>query len=226
MSKKITESQISQIASSHGIEKAVLLAIIEVECKGSGFLLNGTPTILFERHIYWDQLGNVKFNEVRRKIRELRPDLCNPKPTRPGNYGLGLEQPQRLEDAINLMKQVRPDYDEDTYQVVRSCGLKATSWGLGQIMGFNHKSCGFENLQDFINAMYKDEESQLNAVVELLINWQLLDAMRNRDWHKIARTWNGPSYAKFNYHNKLAKYYKRYLVSEQDKQINFSTIDV
>ena len=45
MSKKLTEAQIQAQASKLGIEVAALKAVIEVECKGSGFNADGTPVI-------------------------------------------------------------------------------------------------------------------------------------------------------------------------------------
>ena len=56
MSKKLTEAQIQAQAIGLGIEVAALKAVIEVECKGSGFNADGTPVILFERHVFRQRL--------------------------------------------------------------------------------------------------------------------------------------------------------------------------
>ena len=40
----------------------------------------------------------------------------------------------------------------------RIAALKSASWGKFQLMGFNYKLCGFNSLQAFVNAMYKNEE--------------------------------------------------------------------
>lgn len=49
--KKLTEQQIQLQAQALGIDAAALKAVIEVECRGSGFNADGTPVILYERHI-------------------------------------------------------------------------------------------------------------------------------------------------------------------------------
>ena len=45
MSKKLTEAQIQAEALGLGIEVAALKAVIEVECKGSGFNADGTTRL-------------------------------------------------------------------------------------------------------------------------------------------------------------------------------------
>ncbi|MDO4450281.1 MAG: N-acetylmuramidase domain-containing protein [Moraxella sp.] len=89
------------------------------------------------------------------------------------------------------------------------CTLKACSWGLGQIMGFNHKLVGFDSLQTFINAMYDSEKAQLQAMINFLKSAGLKKAMKNKNWRAIARRYNGVDYEKFDYHNKLARAYER-----------------
>lgn len=210
MSKRLTEQQIKDAASAKGIEYAVIRAIIDVECKGSGFLPDGTPTILFERHKYYEELGKIDFYTVRKEMQRLRPDLCHKHVTPRGGYGKGSEQPDRMDKAIKLIYEVAPHADNETYAAVRDCGLKASSWGLGQIMASNYREAGFDTVQGFINAMYRSEQAQLEAMIALLINWGLLEAMKNKDWHQIARKWNGKAYAKHGYHTKLANSYLRY----------------
>lgn len=210
MSKKLTEQQIKEVAQANGLEYAVLRAIIDVECGGSGFLPDGTPTILFERHKYYDELKKINFITIANEMQRLRPDLCHKNVTPKGGYGAGSAQPSRMDTAINLIWRVRKDADSETFTKVRECGLKSSSWGLGQILASNYAAAGFKDVQSFINAMYDSERSQLIAMVNLLISWGLRDAMRKKDWRAIARKWNGPKYEKFNYHTKLAHSYLRY----------------
>ena len=94
--KKLTDLQIQSQAKALGIEAAALKAVIEVECKGSGFNADGTPVILFERHVFRQRLiANSKSATADKAMRE-RPDLCN-KTT--GNYGLYSAQHGRLNAA-------------------------------------------------------------------------------------------------------------------------------
>nr|WP_174507558.1 N-acetylmuramidase family protein [Acinetobacter sp. Marseille-Q1620] len=192
MSKKITSQQIQDQAKSLGIETACLHAVIEVECKSSGFNQDGTPVILFERHVMRQRLiANGKVDVAYRMMRE-RPDLCN---TTSGGYGLYSAQHGRL--------NVAAQYD-------RTSALESASWGLGQVMGYHWKSLGYASLQSLINAMYRDEASQLDAMCRYIKVNNLVNALKNKDWKAFARGYNGASYAKNNYDIKLANAYKKW----------------
>lgn len=207
MSKKLTDEQIRQIANDNGFEYGVIKAIYQVESRGVGFLADGQPKILFERHIFYRQLQKLGYITLSNEMCKIDPTLCNPSPTPKGGYGSVDKQHARLQNAQKLLLKARPDADEDLQAVVRDCALKACSWGMGQIMGFNHALAGFDTLQEFVNAMYKDEKSQLQAMIGFFKSAGLTGAMKRKDWHAIARAYNGVGYRKFDYHNKLARAY-------------------
>ena len=209
MSKKLTDSQIREIASENGLEYGVIKAIHKVESNGAGFLADGQPKILFERHIFYRELNKLGFKTLANQMSAIDPNLCHPRPTPKGGYGDTNRQHQRLQNAQKLLLKARPDADEILQQIIRECALKACSWGLGQIMGFNYKLAGFDNLQDFINAMYDSEKAQLQAMINFLKSAGLEKAMKSKDWRAIAKAYNGVAYAKFDYHNKLARAYER-----------------
>ncbi|EPF74612.1 N-acetylmuramidase family protein [Acinetobacter rudis] len=192
MSKKLTTEQIETQAVSLGISVPALRAVIEVECKGSGFNSDQTPVILFERHVFRQRLiANNKAQTAEKAMRE-RPDLCN---KTAGGYGLYSAQHGRLNAAT---------------QYHRDSALESASWGLGQVMGYHWKSLGYPNLQNFINAMYRDEASQLDAMCRYIKVNNLVKALQNKDWKAFARGYNGPTYAKNQYDVKLANAYKKW----------------
>ncbi|UIP24511.1 N-acetylmuramidase family protein [Acinetobacter towneri] len=193
MSKKLTEAQIQAQALGLGIEVAALKAVIEVECKGSGFNADGTPVILFERHVFRQRLiANSKAAIADKAMRE-RPDLCN---KTMGNYGLYSAQHGRLDAAA---------------QYHRDSALESASWGIGQVMGYHWKALGYPTLQNFINAMYRDEASQLEAMCRFIKVNGLVNALKNKDWKAFARGYNGPAYARNSYDVKLGNAYKKAL---------------
>ena len=192
MSKKLTEAQIAAQAKALVIEVAALRAVIEVECKGSGFNADGTPVILFERHVFRQRLiANGKAVVADKAMRE-RPDLCS-KST--GAYGLYSAQHGRLNAAA---------------QYHRDSALESASWGIGQVMGYHWKSLGYPSLQAFINAMYKDDASQLDAMCRYIRVNNLVNALKNKDWKSFARGYNGTAYAKNSYDVKLGNAYKKW----------------
>ena len=77
-------------------------------------------------------------------------------------------------------------------------------------MGFHWKSLGYESLQAFINDMYESEAKQLEAMIRFIKVNGLLLALKNKDWVKFARGYNGSGYAKNKYHIKLANAYAKY----------------
>ncbi len=210
VNKRLTTEQIEQIAQENNIDFAMLMAIIETECKGSGFLKNGNAVILFEKHKFWEQLGDIDFYAVRAKMHRLRPDLCSPSPTKKGGYGSASRQYTKIREIRDLIYTVLPEADKKTEDMIMQCVLKATSFGLGQIMGFNHKLAGFNSVVEFAQAMQTSEYEQLKAMVNLLKAWGLQGAMQRHDFKKIARRWNGAKYFIFGYDKKLRNNYLRY----------------
>ena len=192
MSKKLTEAQIAAQAKALGIEAAALRAVIEVECRGSGFNEDGTPVILFERHIMRQRLIANKRDIDLSLISVERPDLCS-KST--GAYGLYSAQHGRLNAAA---------------QYHRDSALESASWGIGQVMGYHWQALGYPSLQAFINAMYKDEASQLDAMCRYIKVNNLVNALKNKDWKAFARGYNGAAYAKNSYDVKLGNAYKKW----------------
>lgn len=191
MGKFITDAEIASKAKEYGIEEAALRAVMDVECKGHGFNDDGTPVILFERHKFYNGLIAINWVTKAKEWFKLYPDICNPTW---GGYGKESAQHGRLQRASALNRDV---------------ALASTSWGLGQVLGENWKDLGYASLQSFINAMYKDEVSQLDAMCRYIKHNGLIKHIQNKDWAKFARAYNGPKYAENKYDTKLAAAYKK-----------------
>ena len=50
----------------------------------------------------------------------------------------------------------------------RTAALKSTSWGLGQVMGFNAAKVGFANVNALVTASQESEDAQLGAMVAFI----------------------------------------------------------
>lgn len=191
--KTLTNEQIKDLANKHDIEYAGLKAVVEVEASGKGFI-GDVPKILYEPHIMHRLLTKKNYITIRNNLMKAHPNLCYP---RWGTYKYGAEsiQHKRLEIAS---------------QFNRDTALESCSWGLGQVMGFHWKSLGYESLQAFINDMYESEAKQLEAMIRFIRVNGLLLALKNKDWVKFARGYNGSGYAKNKYHIKLVNAYAKY----------------
>jgi hypothetical protein len=195
MKDKLTNEMIKDLANRLGIEPALLKAVQIVEAAGrDGFLSDGRPQILFE--------GHIMYKEFHKKFPDRDLDyLCKrfsmvfyPKWDKSKYFG-GLGEYKRLE----LAKEI----DEE-------CALKATSWGMFQIMGFNHNLCGCKDVFDFVHKMSESHEKQLELMYYFMNNSGCLKELKEKDWAGFAKKYNGPGYAQNAYDQKLRNAYENF----------------
>lgn len=73
--------------------------------------------------------------------------------------------------------------------------MKATSWGLPQIMGFNHKQAGYSSVGVMVDDFKKGELEQVAALIRFLwSNAKLYKAVREGDYETCASIYNGASH--------------------------------
>jgi len=77
-------------------------------------------------------------------------------------------------------------------------------------MGFNYYVCNFADIEDFYTAMQTSEGEQLKAFCGFIMSNNLDKHLRQHDWARFARGYNGPAYAENKYDEKLAKAYAKY----------------
>lgn len=188
--KLLTEQDYARAAERLGCDVAAVKAVDEVESGGRGFLADGRPKILFERHVFRRQLLDRGIDT--RAYEREQPELVNVKP---GGYKGGADEWRRLDDAV---------------QIHREAALSSASWGKYQIMGYHWRALGFESVQAFVNAMYHSEGKQLDAFVEFVKTNRLDDELRRKDWTGFARGYNGKNFAVNKYDLKLAAAYERH----------------
>ena len=188
--KTLTETDFQRAASELGVPIAAVKAVTEVESNGSGFLPDGRPVILFERHVMRKQLRKNGMEPL--PFETTHPDLVNSKP---GGYKGGTKEHDRLEEAAKIH---------------RESALESCSWGAFQIMGYHWKAIGYPSLQSFINAMYRNEGEQLDCFVRFVkTNPNIHRALKALDWAAFSRLYNGPNYKANNYDAKLASAFVR-----------------
>jgi hypothetical protein len=194
MKAKLTEADFSRAARDLDVPVAVVRAFAEVESRGDGFLPDGHPVVLFERHIMYRRTkAKYGFTRADALVKQY-PDIINPKA---GGYGKTSEQPGRMDRAAKLID--------------RECALESASWGAFQVMGFNWQPLGYPTLQAFINAMYHSEGDHLDSFVRYIkVNPSLHKALKAQDWPRVALGYNGPDYAINKYDTKLAAAFARH----------------
>ena len=88
--------------------------------------------------------------------------------------------------------------------------MLSTSWGMGQIMGFNHKRAGYETPGDMVRTFNSSEYYQLEGMLRFIQSHKkLYKALIEKDWPTFAYYYNGKYYARWEYDIKLAKAYEQ-----------------
>lgn len=191
----VSLQMIQSEAKRLGVEVAALRAILEKESSGSGFNADGTPKILYERHIMYRRLVHNKGQRAADVYALNHPALVSPRGYGAGGYGKYSEQPKKLGAAAILD---------------RTSALESCSWGIAQIMGYHWELCGFKSVQGFVNAMYKSEDAQFEVFVKFLEGTGIVSYLKKLDWAGVALRYNGKNYKQNNYDKDLEKYYKKF----------------
>jgi len=181
----LSQQGISTALSRLDVAAPALWAVLSVETSGCGFLPDRRPKILFERH-WFSRLTEGRFDHQ-------APDISHP---RAGGYGSGgAFQYERLARAMALD---------------RTAALESTSWGLGQVMGFNASKVGYADVEALVEAAQRSEDAQLDAMVGFVLQANIVNYLRQLDWPQFARHYNGPDFRKNRYDEKLDLCHKRY----------------
>lgn len=188
---KLTDADYARASQILGCEPAAIRAVAAVESSGDGFDANGRPKILFEAHVF-SRLTGHRFDDS-------HPKISSRTWNRSLYYG-GEAEHSRLNAAVVLD---------------REAALQSASWGKFQIMGFNWPRCGFVGVQDFVNAMQRNEGEHLTAFCHFLKSSALDDELRRRDWVAFARGYNGAGFAANRYDERLAKAFDQFQSIDQ-----------
>jgi hypothetical protein len=184
--KRIADIDIPRIGSRIGVGEDELHAFMDVEAAGSGFDGQGRPKILFEPHVFYRNLSGAKRDQA------VKAGLAYPK------WG---EKPYPKDSYPRLIQALEID---------ETAALKSASWGLTQILGENYRAAGYVTLQAMVWAFMDDEAAHLDATVSLLVWMGIDDDLKAHRWAVVAKSWNGPGYAKNAYDTKLAAAYAKW----------------
>ena len=190
--KRLSSGDVGKAARQIGIETAVLLAFLEVEAAGRGFDNLNRPKMLFEPHIFWRKLSG----ELRSTAASLGLAYAKWKRDYPR------ESYTRLTKAIDIAEEP---------------AFLSASYGLGQIMGFNHTAAGHRSAKELFETAQQGEFEQLTQLVTLMKNWGMAEMLQpGRDysspdnWRAAVEKYNGKGYEKNNYHVKAARAYAKH----------------
>jgi peptidoglycan hydrolase-like protein with peptidoglycan-binding domain len=188
--RALTQETIDRVADELGCDVAAIQAVIEVESPNGGYLPDGRVVILFERHVFWQQLEALGWDPAQFNIPAC---ICS---QQRGGYVGGAGEYARLAQASSINGEA----------AYRSC-----SWGRFQIMGYHATALGYDSAKHMAKAFEASEAQHLFAFSAFVqLDADLLKALRNRKWATFAKIYNGPAYAENLYDAKLARAYARH----------------
>ena len=190
-SKKLELYDFTTVADELDVDSAALRAVLTVETGGSGFDAAGRPKALFERHYFYKFLANQPDKQAEAVEKGLAYPKWGEKPYPHGSDAVYAEIDAACEIDLN-------------------CALRSVSWGLGQIMGNNHKMVGYDDVQDMVKDAMESELKQLRQMAAFIKSAGLLDELQNKNWAAFAKGYNGPQYEKNQYDVKLADAYAKF----------------
>ena len=163
---------------------AEIWTVLSVETKGFGYLPDRRPLILFERHVF--------SKETEGAFDAAHPAISSRKP---GSYAGGAREYERLAAATSLN---------------RHAALNSTSWGIGQVMGFNSGLAGYASVEAMVDAMKGSEDAQLASMARFVRAMDFDGPLRSHDWGGFARGYNGPDFRQNQYDARLAGAFQRF----------------
>jgi hypothetical protein len=192
--QKLTNDDIARAARRLGCDPAMVRAVLRVEARGSGWDNRNRPAVLFEPHVFW---------------------RCLPEPLRPRAQAVGLAWPTWRPGKYPERSDDRYAQIERAMAIHETAALKAVSWGIGQVLGENHAQAGHLTPQAMVTACKEGEGAQLDCMIGYMIANGLALAMQKPDFAWVARVYNGPSFARHGYDQRIEKAYRQILAEER-----------
>jgi len=154
---------------------ALVHAFADVECGGRcGFGPSGRPVIAYEGHVF-------------ARLTHHQYDATHPLLSYKYVRKAGPEWQANNKDQATAWATLN-----EAAALDHAAALQACSWGMFQVMGFNYSTCGYDNVDGFVDDMKRGPRGQLNAFVGFCkAKPDLLAAMLARDFGTIAMLYNG-----------------------------------
>lgn len=194
--KHLADADLVRAAQTLDVPLACVRAVNEVESTGSGYLVDGRPRILFERHVFWRRLQTRGIDPA--PLAAKYPSIVS---QTYGGYQGGAAEYTRLASA----ELIDP-----------AAAYESASWGAFQVMGYHWQRLGYSSIDDFVARMENSEGDQLDAFVRFVAaDTALLSALKGKKWAAFAKGYNGVDYARNLYDAKLEQAYIKYAGTEK-----------
>lgn len=201
----LTEHDFVLAATEINCEVSAIMAVARVEAGGRTGFDGNRPIIRYELH---------KFHRVTGHLYDTtHPYLSQPTLSAGSPYHTGRQSNEwsLVFNAMILRKAQRVRRHEDAWW--------STSWGMFQVMGFNHSDVGWASLPEFVAAMCASEANQLRAFIGFCRHNNLLGYIRNHEWANFANAYNGGDYAVNHYDTNMATHYTNIIAQRRRQRL-------
>lgn len=188
------DNEIEWAARQLGCDPAAIHAVVDIEAGHihDGFWEPGKPVVYFS------------FNQFKKYAAKRGVNVEAQRREHPALFA----SPDKAKHGGSAMKAMQARLDE-AMAVDSVAAIQASFWGMMQIAGFNWRLCGASSPQDYYKRMSGDNHTQMELFVNFLRSTNLDAPLRQHNWAKFARGYNGPSYASRGYHTRLARAYAK-----------------
>jgi len=195
--KTLTIDNFIDAARELDCEVAMIMAFAETEAPSGGFDAKGRLTILFEPHIFWQQLQKVGINP--QKLLKDHPE-----------YAKFLYRTQGLRPYPGSSDGV---YNQllAAEKIHKEAAFRSTSWGKFQCMGFNAEEIGYKDVFEMWDDFKNGEDVHLKGFIKFIVKKNIQVPLRNLDYKRCALLYNGKKYYVNKYDEKIKANRLKYL---------------
>ncbi len=197
-------TDIDKLAVEFGLEPKVIKAVMAVESAGSGFdSKTKLIKIQFEPTIMHQQLLAKKIDHTFAPVYKVVNGKSVLTSYKLDCKGLTLTNGVELQTTEYIAYNI-------ALQMDKICAMNSTSFGLGQIMGFNNKAAGYATAEAMINDFMISEYNQLKGMLNFMkSNKKMFSALLTKDFATFAYYYNGSGYKKYNYDVRIKEAYDK-----------------
>lgn len=171
-------------ATELGIKPSALAAVLKVESSGRGFGADGRQIIRFENHIFRGQWGGKHADTFEKHFQHDAKEKWKGHQWRKaadGEWQTFHGNQAKEWEVLTFAKSL----DENA-------ALRSASYGAGQIMGFNHKTVGYDDAAAMVKAFDKGIRPQLDAILAFIkAHPNCMKGLKADDYVTFARCYNG-----------------------------------
>ena len=191
-----------------GIDPVIVYSITKHESRQQPFDTSHRPLIRYESANFYRYLGDLGLKDFRTWVMNNQVNnivtteliingTCDQ--SNDTKY-IKLNEAYTIADRYN--KENPGKLTQSQIDSVKTAAIRATSWGVGQILGDGYKAMGYTNIIDFVKDMYKSEKSQIDIMIKFIkaksFGGKKLSIITQQTddgkWNKIASAYAGAYY--------------------------------